>query len=116
MALWQGSGWTIGALANHVWSVTGPDDRPDVSSTYIQPFVAYTTKDAWTFSLNTESTYDWESGEWSVPVNAVVSKLVKLGKHHVSIGAGVRYWVEAPEGGPEDLGFRFQFTILLPKK
>ena len=27
VALWQGSGWTIGALANHLWSVTGPDDR-----------------------------------------------------------------------------------------
>ena len=38
-------------------SVSGLDDRPDVSSTFIQPFVAYTTKDAWTFSLNTESTY-----------------------------------------------------------
>ncbi|MDE1996738.1 MAG: transporter, partial [Rhizobiaceae bacterium] len=48
--------WTVGALANHIWSVAGEGDRPDISSTFLQPFVSYTTHDAWTFTLNTEST------------------------------------------------------------
>jgi hypothetical protein len=29
--------WTIGGLANHVWSVAGDDDRSDISNTFLQP-------------------------------------------------------------------------------
>ena len=47
--------------------------------TFVQPFVSYTTADAWTFALNTEATYDWTNDKLTVPVNAVVSKLVKVG-------------------------------------
>lgn len=67
--------WTYGPLANHVCSFAGQSDRPDVSSTYIQPFVSYTTKDAWTFALNTESTYDWEANEVGA-INFTVPKLM----------------------------------------
>ncbi|MDF2811908.1 MAG: transporter, partial [Microvirga sp.] len=71
----QEGSWTYGALVNHIWSVAGNRDRRDISSTFLQPFISYTTKDAWTFALNTESTYDWKSEEWSVPINFTVSKL-----------------------------------------
>ena len=116
MALWQGSGWRIGALANQLWSVAGPEGRPDVSSTFMQPFISYSTKDAWTFSLNTESTYNWETKEWSVPINAVVSKIVKFDKLPVQFFAGIRYWVASPdEVGPTGWGARWGVTFLLPK-
>lgn len=116
VGLWQGNGWTAGMLANHIWSVAGSDDDA-VNATYLQPFISYTTPDAWTFSLNTESAYDWKSEEWSVPLNASISKLVKLGgKLPVSFFGGVRYWVTSPEdSGPEGWGARFGFTVLLPR-
>ena len=34
------AGWTYGALVNHIWSVAGDDDRSDISSTFLQPFLA----------------------------------------------------------------------------
>lgn len=116
VGLWQGDGWTVGVLANHIRSVTD-ENQDEVDSTFIQPFISYTTLDAWTFSLNTESTYDWTSAEWSVPVNASASKLVKLGgRLPVSFFGGVRYWANSPEmRGPEDWGARFGFTLLLPR-
>jgi hypothetical protein len=67
----QDSGWTYGILANHIWSVAGDDSRTDVNATFLQPFLSYTTHDAWTFTLNTESTYDWEGEQWSVPINVM---------------------------------------------
>jgi hypothetical protein len=103
-------------LANHVWSFAGDDGRDEINSTYMQPFVSYTTHDAWTFSLNTESTYNWENEEWSVPVNFTFSKLVKLNKLPVSLTAGVRYWAESPDTGPDGWGFRTGITLLFPKK
>ena len=58
--VWQGSGWSVGILANHIWSFAGDADRPEFDQTYLQPFIAYTTPSAWTFTLQSESTYDWE--------------------------------------------------------
>ncbi len=115
VVLKQDGPWTIGALANHIWSVAGDGGRPDVSSTFLQPFISYTTSDAWTFSLNTESTYDWEQNDWAVPINFQVSKLVKFGEQPVSLSAGARYWATAPENGPEGWGFRLGLTLLFPK-
>jgi len=115
VVLTQSEGWTVGALANHIWSFAGQSDREDVSSTFLQPFVSYTTPDAWTFSLNTESTYNWEKSEWSVPINVSVGKLAKFGKQPVSLTAGLRYWAESPEGGPSGFGARFVATFLFPE-
>lgn len=115
VVLKQFNGWTVGALANHIWSFAGDGDRADVSSTFMQPFISYTTTDAWTFTLNTESSYNWEAEDWSVPVNFTVSKIVKLDKVPVSLTAGARYWAESPDGGPEGWGFRTGITLLFPK-
>ncbi len=69
----------------------------------------------WTFALNTESSYDWNGEQWSVPINAFVSKLLKIAQQPVSIGGGVRYWAESPESGPEGFGGRLIVTFLFPK-
>ncbi len=113
--LWQNHGWTYGALTNHIWSFAGDGNLPGVSSTFIQPFLNYTTDDAWTFGLNTESSYDWERHRWSVPINGTVSKLLKIGGQPVSIGAGVRYWAASPDSGPHGWGARMIVTFLFPE-
>ena len=69
VALKQQSGWTVGVLWNHIWRVAGGSGRPRVNSDFIQPFLAYSTKDAWTYTMNTESTYDWTANHWSVPIH-----------------------------------------------
>ena len=115
VVLKQTGPWTVGALANHIWSVGGDDARPDVDATFLQPFVAYITPTKTTFSLNTESTYDWERKQWLVPINLTATQLLKIGNQMVSVGGGVRYWAESPAGGPDDWGLRLQVTFLFPK-
>ncbi len=110
----QSTGWTYGVLANHLWS-TGGSGPKDISNTFIQPFMSYTTKDAWTFTLNSESTYDWEAEQWTVPFNAMVSKLTRIGKQPVSFGAGARYYADSPENGPHGWGARLVVTFLFPE-
>ena len=115
LALRQAGGWTYGVLANHVESFAGEDDRADISTTFVQPFVSYITKTKTTLGLNAESAYDWENEAWSVPVNATVSQLLKIGPQIIQITVGVRYWAESPDGGPENWGFRAGLTFLFPK-
>ncbi|WP_043758007.1 hypothetical protein [Imhoffiella purpurea] len=107
--------WTAGVLANHIWSFAGDDDRSDISNSFVQPFVAYTWPSAWTLSVQSESSYDWEREQWSVPVNLALSKLVRLGRLPVSLQGGVGYWAESPDAGPEGFRFRLQANLVLPK-
>jgi hypothetical protein len=107
--------WTVGLLANHIWSFAGNDDRDHVSNTFVQPFAAYTWPTAWTVSVQSESSYNWNADQWSIPVNSAVSKLVMFGKLPVSLQAGVGYWLESPDNGPEGFRFRLQATFVLPR-
>lgn len=115
LALQQKGPWTYGLLANHIESFAGEDERADISATFVQPFVSYITKTKTTFGLNTESTYDWENDQWSVPVNASVSQLLKVGPQILQLSLGARYWAEHGDNGPEDFGFRAAVTFLFPK-
>lgn len=67
----QVNGWTVGMLANHVWSLGKTDQYGDASDTFRQPFLSYTTKQATSFGVNTEATCNWEAEEWSVPINLI---------------------------------------------
>ena len=73
-----------------------------------------TTRRATSFVLNTESTYDWTAEEWSVPINALVQQMLKVGDQRLQLGGGVRYWVESPESGPDGWGARVVLTLLFP--
>jgi hypothetical protein len=106
---------TFGFLANHLWSVAGDNHRPDVSATFLQPFMSHTTTKAATFTLSAESSYDWVGKHWVVPIVASASQLTHMGKQPISVGGGLRYYVEKPRGGP-DWGARLIFTMLFPKK
>ena len=115
VALKQDGPWTYGFLFNHIWSVAGTGSRADISTTFLQPFLSYTTPDAWTFTLQTETTYDWEREQWTVPINALASKVVKVGDQLVSLGAGVRYWADGPQSAPHGWGVRLVATLLFPR-
>ena len=107
--------WTYGGLVNHIWSYAGISHRADVSNTFLQPFVAYTTASAYTISLLSESNYNWTSETWSVPVNVALAKLTRWGKLPVSLQAGIGYWLNSPDNGPEGWRFRLQANFVLPK-
>ena len=107
--------WTIGGLANHIISFAGDDDRSDISNTFLQPFVTHTWPSALTLSVQSESNYNWKTEKWSVPINVAVAKLNMFGKLPVSLQAGVGYWLESPNTGPEGVRYRLAATIVLPK-
>ena len=80
-----------------------------------QPFLAKGLGKGRTVTVNFESSYDWKGEQWTVPFNLGYSKVSKIGKQLVSYQGGIRYYFEAPEGGPE-WGLRLTFTLLYPKR
>lgn len=113
LILQQNEGWTYGMLASHLWHVVGWNDGENENLTLLQPFLAHTWKSGTTLSLNTESSYDWTAGEWTVPINLAVAQLVHFGKRPVQFEIGGRWYTDQPPGGPE-WGLRFQVTFLFP--
>ena len=114
VVLKQQDGWTYGALANHLWSFAGDGARAEVNATYLQPFVSYTTKTSTTFTLNTESTYDWTANQWTVPLNLMLQQIVKIGDQPIALTVGARYYADKPDNGA-DWGLRFAIIFLFPR-
>lgn len=114
VALRQDSGWTYGALVNQIWSVTDSDDHDEVNNTFFQPFISHTWPSATTLSLNTESSYNWSTSNWTVPINLSVRQVVKIGGQPLQFELGGRYYAASPDDGPE-WGLRFTITFLFPK-
>lgn len=114
VVLKQTAGFTYGALANQLWSLNKNNMGQSSSSMFLQPFLTWTNKKYMTFGINSESTYDWKSRQWTVPVNLFVQQMLKLGKQPLTLQLGYRNYLEAPAGGP-NWGIRFQVTLLFPK-
>ena len=118
VVLKQEGGLTYGALVNQVWSFAGNASREDVSQMFLQPFVAYTTKDAWTYTIQSESTGNWKidgDGRWNVPINGLVAKLSTFGTFPASYQLGGGYFVVHPDNGAT-WKIRATITVLMPHK
>jgi len=111
--LTRSGAWTIGALLNHIWSVAGDDSQGALKTSFLQPFVDYTTTSKTTLSINTESTYDWTSEQWTAPLHLVVRQLFEPLDQRLSVALGGRYYVAAPDGGPR-WGVRLGITLIIP--
>jgi len=117
VVLKQSGGYTYGVLANQIWSMGGATDRSEVSRAFIQPFFAYTTPNAVTFTINSESIANWkaESDTWTVPINFLVAKVASFGPFPASYQLGFGYYLAKPDVGP-DWQVRTTITLLLPKR
>ena len=87
----------------------------DVNSTFLQPFLSYTFPDTTTITVNSESTYNWITKEWTVPINLMVAHIFHFGSQPVQFQIGPRLYAVRPSGGP-DWGARFNITLLFPDK
>ena len=111
IVLKQQGPWTYGMLFNQLWNVGG---QADISSMFIQPFLAKGLGKGRTLSVNAESTYDWNSKKWTVPINVAYSKVSKWGSQLVSNQVGAGWYATSPSGGPE-WQLRYMMVLLFPK-
>lgn len=107
--------WIGLLLANHVWSLGGvTEDRDRVSQSFLQAALAYTTPTRTTYFVSTESTHNATAGQWTVPLQAGVNQLLRIGGQPIQLGGLVRYYAETPPGGPK-WGFQLRLTLVFPK-
>ena len=137
LTLKQQGAWTVGVLANHLWTIAGENkvdsDRADrltrltshrgssvslsnkISQSYIEPWVSFANKHDTTLSVSTETSYDWTASQWLVPIVLTADQLVSKGEVPVSVGLAAKYWAVSPDGGPQDWSLRLQVTFVFSK-
>ena len=111
IVLKQTGPWTSGMLVNQLWNTGG---KADISSMFIQPFLAKGLGKGRTLSLQAESTYNWNADQWTVPINVLYSKVSKWGSQMVSNQVGAGWYATGPSGGPE-WQLRYMMVLLFPK-
>jgi len=116
VALAQPGRFTVGALYNQIWSISGASDRSDVSQMLIQPFVNYNLGAGLSIGLVSEATANWkaEGDQWSVPLLFQVSKVTALGRQPVNLQAAAGPYFDDRERGPE-WRLRLGLTFLFPR-
>lgn len=107
--------WTYGLLAYQSWSVGGNPAFGTQNNLYGQPFVAYTTPTAWTFTLETQAQYNYDARRTTNPLYFGISKLEVIDKLPVQFSAGPTYYVSNTPGGPSGWGARAQVTFVFAK-
>jgi hypothetical protein len=117
VVLTQPGHWTLGALANNVWSVAGGGSRPDVNQFLLQYFVNYNLKKGWFITWQPTLTANWEatSGNvWTVPYGGGVGRITRIGSQPVSLSAQFFGNAIHPAGTPS-WTMRLQIAFLYPK-
>ncbi|MCZ7463811.1 transporter [Rhizobium rhizogenes] len=115
LLLLQTKSMSVGMSASHLWSVAGAGDRPRVSQTELQPFIAWHIGGGKTISANLDFSYDWVASDYTLPVSLSFSQIVKVGEQTLSLSLGAKYWIEGPEDGPQ-WGIKAGVTFLFPQK
>lgn len=115
VVLTQPGNWTVGALANHVWSISGANDRSDVNQTFIQPFANYNLGNGVAAGVSMEASGNWEADEkWTAPLLFSLSKVALLGKRPVNLAVAAGPTVWSPSAGA-NWRFRLVATFLFPR-
>lgn len=118
VALKQFDDWTLGILANNVWSFAGEEDRDDVNKGLLQYFIVYQLGEGWYVNSAPIITVNWkadEGQEWKVPFGGGGGKLFFAGKLPINVQTQVYYFAVKPDIGP-DWQWRVQVQTLFPLK
>ena len=115
VALMQPGKFTVGLLYNQIWSVSGANDRDDVNSMFLQPFLNYNLGGGLAVGVTAEASANFEAEEaWTAPLLFSISKVTLLGKRPVNFSLAAGPMIASPEAGA-NWRFRMAAVFLFPR-
>jgi len=119
VVLTQPKHWTLGVLANNIWSFAGDQNRRDVNSLLLQYFVNYNLKEGWYLTSQPIVTADWKapSGQrWVAPFGGGFGRVFRIGNQPIN-GQVAAYYnsIRPDEAAYPGWSVRFQIALLYPK-
>lgn len=110
--------WTLGLLANNVWSFAGESNRPTVNQFLAQYFINYNLSNGWYLTTAPIITANWAATRakdvWTVPFGGGVGRIMKVGFQPINLQLSA-YANAAYPSGTSPWGIRLQIAFLFPK-
>jgi len=103
---------TVGALYFHVWSFAGDERRPDLSFSYLQPFVTYNLQGGWGVGLISEMIDEMKSKMTNGSIIFTGSKLTHIGGQLIQVVLGPKFYFG--NFNKPGFGVRATVTLLFP--
>jgi len=110
--------WVFGGVANQLWRFAGSDVTTPISLFFVQPFINYNMKRAWTIGTAPAITANWSAAsgqEWTVPLGLLISKVTFIGKQPISLNIQYYHNVVRPDAAGANQ-IRMQVSFLFPRK
>lgn len=118
--IWQPStiyalkGWTMGFNVNQSFGVGTGGGTQAARLLLLNPGLAYTLESEVSFNLYSETFYNWNTEQWTVPLNLSVSTLFAPGGQNIVVTLAGRYYVERGTWDPQ-WGAQLNFNFLFPQ-
>lgn len=108
-------GWTFGFNVNQSFGVATGGSTQAARLMFLNPGVSYTLESSEiVFNVFSETAYNWNTHQWTVPLNASIGTLVKPGGQNIVITLGGRYYAERGPLEPR-WGAQLNFNFLFPE-
>ncbi len=109
--------WSIGVLAQNIWSFAGPDDFTQVNQLLLQCFVNYNLPHGWYLTSSPIITANWEAdgNDWVVPWGGGVGKIFHLGESPLNAQISAFHNTAGPGIEGPSWQMRIQVALLFPK-
>jgi len=114
VVLTQPGPWTLGILANQIWSVDGAVDRTGVNQMLLQPFLHYNLGEGLSVGASVEANINWkDDGTSTIPLLFQASKVTRLSSRPARLSMAVGPMLAHAQGA--DWRFRMSITFLFPR-
>jgi hypothetical protein len=118
VVLAQPGHWTLGLLANNVWSFAGESNRPTVNQFLAQYFINYNLSGGWYLTSAPIITANWAATQaknvWTVPFGGGIGRIMKVGLQPINLQLSA-YGNFVYPAGTSPWGIRLQLAFLFPR-
>lgn len=101
----------VGIFPSHQWDVSGPRTT---SLTTIQPILTYLAGGGWAIGTTGSMSYNWEAEQWTIPIQLLISKTMKIGKLPVKVALEANYYVEKADALGQEWMVGINITPVVP--
>ncbi len=118
VVLGQPGSWTLGFLANNLWSVAGSNSRSEITSLFVQPFFSYNTLGGLGIGASSENSYDWRGKKITSGLIALnLTQVFKFdAKQIASLQLSPLLFYSNEKINKPEWGARIGVTLVFPKK
>jgi hypothetical protein len=103
----------VGVLTNQQWDVSGPRET---SLTTIQPIITFLPGGGWAIGSTGTSSYNWETEQWTIPLQMQVAKTMKVGKTPVKVALEANYYLERADSLGQEWMIGLNITPVVPNR